>query len=86
METAWAASSRALLRETAADLDIDVQWEIATGRTGTDGDTVNPRPVVSSPTVVAAQMPMEAPLAAASLARFWCASRRRWRRASISVR
>jgi endoglucanase len=31
----------ALLRETAADLDIDVQWEIATGRTGTDGDTVN---------------------------------------------
>lgn len=31
----------ALLSETAQELDMPVQWEIATGRTGTDGDTVN---------------------------------------------
>ena len=30
-----------LLRETAEELQMPVQWEIATGRTGTDGDTVN---------------------------------------------
>lgn len=28
----------ALLKQTAAELGMDVQWEIATGRTGTDGD------------------------------------------------
>lgn len=31
----------ALLRETAESLKMEIQWEIATGRTGTDGDTVN---------------------------------------------
>lgn len=31
----------ALLEKTAQELGIKVQWEIATGRTGTDGDTVN---------------------------------------------
>lgn len=31
----------ALLEQTAAGLGIPLQWEIATGRTGTDGDTVN---------------------------------------------
>ena len=31
----------ALLEETAAELGMAVQWEVATGRTGTDGDTVN---------------------------------------------
>ena len=31
----------ALLKEVAENLKIDIQWEIATGRTGTDGDTVN---------------------------------------------
>lgn len=31
----------ALLKQTADDLGIGLQWEIATGRTGTDGDTVN---------------------------------------------
>lgn len=31
----------ALLKKTAEELDMKVQWEIATGRTGTDGDTVN---------------------------------------------
>ena len=31
----------ALLEKTAEDLGMQVQWEIATGRTGTDGDTVN---------------------------------------------
>ena len=31
----------ALLRQAAEDLSIPLQWEIATGRTGTDGDTVN---------------------------------------------
>lgn len=31
----------ALLKQTAEELDMPVQWEIATGRTGTDGDTVN---------------------------------------------
>ncbi len=31
----------ALLRETAEELQLDLQWEVATGRTGTDGDTVN---------------------------------------------
>ena len=31
----------ALLKKTAEDLGMAVQWEIATGRTGTDGDTVN---------------------------------------------
>lgn len=31
----------ALLRKTAAELEMKVQWEIATGRTGTDGDIVN---------------------------------------------
>lgn len=31
----------ALLKQTAQELGIDLQWEIATGRTGTDGDTVN---------------------------------------------
>lgn len=30
-----------LLRKTAEELKMKVQWEIATGRTGTDGDTVN---------------------------------------------
>ncbi len=30
-----------LLEETAKELQIPVQWEVATGRTGTDGDTVN---------------------------------------------
>lgn len=30
-----------LLKETADELGMAVQWEIATGRTGTDGDTVN---------------------------------------------
>lgn len=31
----------ALLKQVAAELDMKVQWEIAGGRTGTDGDTVN---------------------------------------------
>lgn len=31
----------ALLKEVAEELDIAVQWEIATGHTGTDGDTAN---------------------------------------------
>ena len=31
----------ALLERAAGQLDMDLQWEIATGRTGTDGDTVN---------------------------------------------
>ncbi|WP_322170742.1 M20/M25/M40 family metallo-hydrolase [Acutalibacter caecimuris] len=31
----------ALLQAAAAELGIPLQWEIATGRTGTDGDTVN---------------------------------------------
>lgn len=31
----------ALLKEAAEDLGIALQWEIATGRTGTDGDTAN---------------------------------------------
>lgn len=31
----------ALLKETAEELGIAVQWEIAAGRTGTDGDTAN---------------------------------------------
>ena len=31
----------ALLKQTADGLGIGLQWEIATGRTGTDGDTVN---------------------------------------------
>lgn len=31
----------ALLRQVADELDMKVQWEIAGGRTGTDGDTVN---------------------------------------------
>ena len=31
----------ALLQRTAEELGIAVQWEIATGRTGTDGDTAN---------------------------------------------
>ena len=31
----------ALLKQVAEELDMKVQWEIATGRTGTDGDTVN---------------------------------------------
>ena len=30
-----------LLKKTADELGMAVQWEIATGRTGTDGDTVN---------------------------------------------
>ncbi len=30
-----------LLRQVAEELDMKVQWEIAGGRTGTDGDTVN---------------------------------------------
>lgn len=30
-----------LLKQIAQELDMKVQWEIATGRTGTDGDTVN---------------------------------------------
>lgn len=31
----------ALLKQAAEQLDMNLQWEIATGRTGTDGDTVN---------------------------------------------
>ena len=31
----------ALLKQVAEELDMKVQWEIAGGRTGTDGDTVN---------------------------------------------
>lgn len=31
----------ALLTETAKELGMEVQWEIAAGRTGTDGDTAN---------------------------------------------
>ncbi|MCI9336884.1 MAG: M42 family metallopeptidase [Lachnospiraceae bacterium] len=31
----------ALLKQVAQELDMKVQWEIAGGRTGTDGDTVN---------------------------------------------
>ena len=31
----------ALLREVAEEQGIGLQWEIATGRTGTDGDTAN---------------------------------------------
>ena len=31
----------ALLKQTAEELEMKVQWEIAGGRTGTDGDTVN---------------------------------------------
>ena len=31
----------ALLKAVAEELEMDVQWEIATGRTGTDGDTAN---------------------------------------------
>ncbi len=31
----------ALLKRTAEELGMAVQWEVATGRTGTDGDTVN---------------------------------------------
>lgn len=31
----------ALLQETGKELGLHLQWEIATGRTGTDGDTVN---------------------------------------------
>lgn len=31
----------ALLKETARELDIPIQWEVAAGRTGTDGDTAN---------------------------------------------
>ena len=33
--------SRKVAEQVAAELDMKVQWEIAGGRTGTDGDTVN---------------------------------------------
>lgn len=43
----------ALLKQVAQELDMKVQWEVAGGRTGTDGDTVNndgiPMALVSIP-------------------------------------